>query len=96
MKTKARRVLALFLCVLMFVGTMVTTVSATSTSRKGGGTTSIDNVTDILNALSYTEYISKYADKAKGEGVIEIRTLQAEGGKRMAAPDYFRGHPLEM
>ncbi len=31
---------------------------------------------------------------ACGEGVIEIRTLQAEGGKRMAAPDYFRGHPL--
>ena len=28
-------------------------------------------------------------------GVIEIRVLQAEGGKRMAAPDYFRGHPLE-
>ncbi len=27
--------------------------------------------------------------------VIEIRILQAEGGKRMAAPDYFRGHPLE-
>jgi len=33
---------------------------------------------------------------ACGEGVIEIRTLQAEGGKRMAAPDYFRGHPLEL
>jgi methionyl-tRNA formyltransferase len=33
---------------------------------------------------------------ACGEGAIEIRTLQAEGGKRMAAPDYFRGHPLEM
>ena len=33
---------------------------------------------------------------ACGEGVIEIRTLQAEGGKRMAAPDYFRGHPLEI
>ena len=32
---------------------------------------------------------------ACGEGVIEIRQLQAEGGKRMAAPDYFRGHPLE-
>jgi hypothetical protein len=26
---------------------------------------------------------------------VEIRILQAEGGKRMAAPDYFRGHPLE-
>ena len=33
---------------------------------------------------------------ACGSGVIEIRSLQAEGGKRMAAPDYFRGHPLEI
>ena len=32
---------------------------------------------------------------ACGEGAIEIRSLQAEGGKRMAACDYFRGHPLE-
>ena len=31
---------------------------------------------------------------ACGEGALEIRMLQAEGGKRMAAPDYFRGHPL--
>ena len=33
---------------------------------------------------------------ACGEGAVEIRELQAEGGKRMAAPDYFRGHPLEV
>ena len=33
---------------------------------------------------------------ACGEGeVLEITVLQAEGGKRMAAPDYFRGHPLD-
>ena len=32
---------------------------------------------------------------ACGEGAVEIRQLQAEGGKRMAAPDYFRGHPLK-
>ena len=32
---------------------------------------------------------------ACGENAIEILQLQAEGGKRMAAPDYFRGHPLE-
>ncbi len=32
---------------------------------------------------------------ACGEGAIEVTQLQAEGGKRMAAPDYFRGHPLE-
>ncbi len=31
---------------------------------------------------------------ACGEGAVEIRQLQAEGGKRMAAPDYFRGHPI--
>ena len=33
---------------------------------------------------------------ACGEGAVEVTQLQAEGGKRMAAPDYFRGHPLEM
>jgi len=32
---------------------------------------------------------------ACGEGAVEILQLQAEGGKRMSAPDYFRGHPLE-
>ena len=32
---------------------------------------------------------------ACGQGAVEIRSLQAEGGKRMNAPDYFRGHPLE-
>ena len=31
-----------------------------------------------------------------GGTVIEIRQLQSEGGKRMAAPDYFRGHPIEI
>ncbi len=33
---------------------------------------------------------------ACGSGAVEIRVLQAEGGKRMAAPDYFRGHPLKL
>ena len=32
---------------------------------------------------------------ACGDGAIAVTSLQAEGGKRMAAPDYFRGHPLE-
>ena len=31
---------------------------------------------------------------ACGEGAVEVISLQAPGGKRMAAPDYFRGHPL--
>ena len=33
---------------------------------------------------------------ACAQDAVEIRILQAEGGKRMAAPDYFRGHPLEL
>ena len=33
---------------------------------------------------------------ACGEDAVEVLSLQAEGGKRMAAPDYFRGHPLEV
>ncbi len=32
---------------------------------------------------------------ACGEGAVEVISLQAEGGKRMTAPDYFRGHPLD-
>lgn len=32
---------------------------------------------------------------ACAEGAVEVCSLQAEGGKRMSAPDYFRGHPLE-
>ena len=32
---------------------------------------------------------------ACGQGAVEVISLQAEGGKRMNAPDYFRGHPLE-
>ena len=32
---------------------------------------------------------------ACGEGtVLRIDTLQAAGGKRMAAADYLRGHPI--
>ena len=31
-----------------------------------------------------------------GGNVLVITILQAEGGKRMAAPDYFRGHPLAL
>ncbi len=32
---------------------------------------------------------------ACGEGAVEILELQAVGGKRMAASDYLRGHPVE-
>lgn len=31
-----------------------------------------------------------------GGDVLVITVLQADGGKRMAAPDYFRGHPIAL
>ena len=34
---------------------------------------------------------------ACGDGQVALITqLQAEGGKRMAAVDYFRGHPIQI
>ena len=37
----------------------------------------------------------KGLDMVCGDGsVLRILTVQADGGKRLAAPDYFRGHPL--
>lgn len=33
---------------------------------------------------------------ACGDGVLTIVELQADGGKRMRAVDYFRGHPIEL
>lgn len=31
-----------------------------------------------------------------GDGCILLTELQADGGKRMRAPDYFRGHPISI
>ena len=39
----------------------------------------------------------KGLEVACGNGeVVTVTVLQAEGGKRMAAPDYFRGHPITL
>lgn len=62
--------------------------------------------------IHQTELVSETTEKAPGTPilltktgllvacgdatVIEIRSLQAQGGKRMSAPDYFRGHPLTL
>ncbi|MBQ8393229.1 MAG: extracellular solute-binding protein [Clostridia bacterium] len=77
MKAKARKLLALVLCLIMLMGTMITTVSAASNGKASSGksTTSIDDVTDILNAMSYSQYIAKYANKEKGKEIIDIPVL---------------------
>ncbi len=59
------------------------TVLVPETTQKAPGTPLLVTKTGLLVACGSAT-------------VIEIRQLQAEGGKRMAAPDYFRGHPLEI
>ncbi len=68
MKRKARRLLAMLLCVIMLVSTMIIPLSAAG--NKGSG--SIADVSDILNALSYAEYRKNYLTAPKGEGEIVI------------------------
>ncbi len=78
MKAKARKILALLLCVLMLAGTMVTTVAASSTADSvGSSSASMDDVADILNAISYSEYIKKYADEEKGSKELTAEFLGA-------------------
>ena len=73
----------------------VATTEIQGTKFKVHATALLDETTDAApgTILGLTKTGLKMAC---GEGVVEIRTLQAEGGKRMAAPDYFRGHPLEL
>jgi len=73
----------------------VATAELAGTRFKIHATAVVDTVADAApgTILGLTK---KGLQVACGEGVIEIRSLQAEGGKRMAAPDYFRGHPLEL
>ena len=85
MKGKAKRLLAFFLCILMLLTTVAIPVFAQENSGSAGGSssssnTSMSDVSAILNALSYDEYmenvLSKYENKEFDEGhVIEIDIL---------------------
>ncbi len=83
------------------------TVLVDETTDKPAGTPVIDGT---MFKIHQTVLVDETTDKPAGTPValtktglkmacgdarvIEIRQIQAQGGKRMAAPDYFRGHPL--
>ncbi|MBR2025264.1 MAG: extracellular solute-binding protein, partial [Clostridia bacterium] len=69
MKRKATRLLALLLCMIMFVSTMIMPLSAAGNSGSAGN---IADVSEILNALSYADYRKNYLSAPKGEGEIVI------------------------
>ncbi len=68
MRRKARKLLALLLCIIMLVSTMIIPLSAANNNGAG----SIADVGEILNALTYAEYRKSYVDAPKGEGEIVI------------------------
>jgi len=71
----------------------VATANLAGTNFKIHATAIVDGSGEPGEILGLTKTGLKVAC---GEGTVEIRMLQAEGGKRMSAPDYFRGHPLEV
>ena len=58
----------------------------------------VEPVTDTADAAPGTllQLDKKGLIVACGDGTLRITQLQAEGGKRMSAADYFRGHPVEL
>jgi len=51
----------------------------------------------VLPAEQLDIGIDGFPDDADGGGtVLEIKELQADGGKRLKAADYLRGHPVAL
>ena len=51
----------------------------------------------IANGRYYGGSFNPVPDAEPDDGLLDVllvRELQAQGGKRMPAPDYFRGHPI--
>ncbi len=77
MKRKAKRLLALLICTFMLIGAIAVPVSAATEEGSGqldsNNKVSISDVGEILNAISYEEYLEKY-QKLSGDttGMSEI------------------------
>ena len=68
MKTKAKRLLALFLAIMMVLP-ITLSVSAADNADDGfsASSPSISDVSEILNLISYNEYSDKYSSVGKGK-----------------------------
>ena len=72
MKTKAKRLLAMLLAVLMLLPFTLTVSAADSGSGGTVSSPSISDVSSILDMISYSEYRDKYAGLGKGDGNISV------------------------
>ena len=89
-KTKLTKVVALFLAILMIAGSMSITVAAEGLLTTApslpttGATSSIDEVREILNAISYGEYSEKYVDVPRASKEIVINAVDYDKEKTSA------------
>lgn len=76
MKKKATKLLAFILCLLMLTTTMIVPISAATSSANTDGdssiSTSISDISDIMNALTYAKYREKYLKENRGKDTIVI------------------------
>ena len=73
MKEKAKRLLALVICLIMLFAMMATPISAAAnSSKKGTASSTMTDVDDVLNTISYSKYSEQYADKPAGAEQIVI------------------------
>lgn len=89
MKKRATRVMALLMGIMMLMSAFVIPVSASSTGGSTEGepkknVSSISDVEEVLNSITYSEYRKKYAEVAKGTGKYVINATDYDTEKTTA------------
>ena len=71
---KFTRILAFLLCLTMLMGSAVVCVSASDATNSEGSVTDVtlEELRELLNAISYEEYSEKYADVGRADQAIQI------------------------
>ena len=75
-RTKLLRLASLFLTVLMIAGTFTAVLPVYAADGTGGnsgeGSSTLQQISDALNAISYLEYDEKYADVKRATKTVTI------------------------
>ena len=79
MKGKAKRLLALVVCLIMLIALMASPISAASNKSKasasGRASSTITNVSGVTEVMTYAEYKAMTSNIAAGQGTIVIPAL---------------------
>ena len=82
MRTRQKKLLAFLLALTMLLSALILPVSATGSSSSASGNvsssgdstgSSISDISQILNAKSYSDYRAEYASKGLGQGSVDIK-----------------------